>query len=107
MKIITKNSLEKDVKANLRAICTKYGALPIHIPGSQLTRAGTPDYVILNKFGITIYVEAKSPKGKQSPAQILIEEEITKRHGFYLLYNGFNDEDLIKYLLYEPRNCYC
>lgn len=99
--IITKECKEEKVKKKLRELCKEHDAFPTHIP-SGLYGSGAADYVILNKYGETIYIECKSPVGKQTLKQKIFQQEIEKRKGCYLLYNGLNDNELLNYL-HTPR----
>ena len=98
MKKINKKSFESDVKSKLRALCQEHSALLDHNAASIFMKAGREDYNILTKNGITIYCEVKSPTGKLSEAQIRRQKEVELRGGIYFVYNGLNDDELIKYL---------
>ena len=53
--------------------------------------AGWPDVTGLLPDGRFIGVECKAPGGRQSPAQKLIEQEIRRRNGIYVLARGVED----------------
>jgi len=53
--------------------------------------AGWPDITALLPNGRFIGVECKSKRGRQSPAQKLMELEIRKRNGIYVLAYGVED----------------
>jgi hypothetical protein len=39
-------------------------------------RPGVSDLVVMAPRGITVFLEVKTPKGKQSPAQILFQQKV-------------------------------
>ena len=53
--------------------------------------AGWPDITGLLPDGRFIGVECKAPGGRQSPAQTLMEQEIRRRNGVYVLAFGTED----------------
>ena len=53
--------------------------------------AGWPDITGLLPDGRFIGVECKAPGGRQSPVQRLIEQEIRKRSGIYVLAHSVED----------------
>lgn len=60
------------------------------IASNQFTRAGLPDaYAIKN--GVTIFIEFKSDKGKQTPAQIQEMNDIIFNGGHYILAHSITD----------------
>jgi len=96
---LTTTSKEEKVKANLRELCDLHGAFYTHVPSNQFGRAGAPDYIILNKYGHTFYVECKRPyKWEQSSVQKVYQKEIEKRGAVYMLYTGLNDAELVEHL---------
>lgn len=53
--------------------------------------AGWPDITGLLPSGRFLGIEVKAPGGRQSPAQKLMEQEILRRHGVYVLAYGVED----------------
>jgi hypothetical protein len=56
--------------------------------------AGWPDITGLLPDGRFIGVEVKAPTGRQSPVQRLMEQEIRKRNGIYVLARAVEDVQL-------------
>ena len=55
---------------------------------------GVPDImciVELRGLGVTLYLECKTAKGKQSPAQKVFEQNIKERKGFYFVIRSVAD----------------
>ena len=59
--------------------------------GGDTVPAGWPDITGLLPDGRFIGVECKSPTGRQSPVQKLMEQEIRKRSGIYILARSVQD----------------
>lgn len=59
--------------------------------GGDTVPAGWPDITGLLPDGRFIGVEVKSPAGRQSPVQKLMEQEIHKRNGIYVLARCIED----------------
>lgn len=54
---------------------------------------GISDFIAI-KVGRTVYIEAKSPAGKQRPDQIIFQKNIEAKGGEYFLVDCF--EDIVK-----------
>lgn len=54
---------------------------------------GISDYIAI-KAGRTIYIETKSPAGKQRPDQVIFQADIEAKDGEYFLVDCY--EDLVK-----------
>lgn len=54
---------------------------------------GISDFIAI-KAGRTVYIETKSPAGKQRPDQIVFQENIEAKGGEYFLVDCY--EDLVK-----------
>ena len=51
---------------------------------------GAPD-LIAHKGGVTLNIETKAPKGKQSPAQLEFERQITEHGCVYIVCRSYED----------------
>lgn len=102
-KRISKESLENDVKHNLREYCKLYGALYEPNATAIFKRAGWPDYTILH-CSVVWFIECKRPTGKLSPAQEAVKKEILAHGGNHFVYNGLNDEELIRLFMSNKKN---
>ena len=54
-------------------------------------RPGCPDIVVCSKGGIFIGLEVKTPKGRQSPGQVIAEQEIKDAGGEYFIVRSVGD----------------
>ncbi len=52
---------------------------------------GVPDIILIDDTGHFIGIEAKAPKGKQSPDQKLFQENCKKTGGEYILARSIDD----------------
>lgn len=99
MHTITRSNLEEDVKDNLRELCNKYSAKYDHNPASIYgTTPGRSDYTVLNKNGVTLYIECKRLGYPLKKPQEIYKNEIELRYGIFILYDGSNDDELCYYL---------
>lgn len=59
--------------------------------------AGLADLLLINKQGLHIWVEVKTDKGRQTPAQKQYEQLITKQGGLYFVVRSFAEgQELIE-----------
>ena len=56
---------------------------------------GMPD-LLATRYGLTLEIEVKTPKGKQSPGQCKYETDLSAHGGYYVLARGY--EDIKKYI---------
>lgn len=85
--------LESDIKKLTRDYMQIKGWLIFPILQGLGAYKGISDFIAI-KAGRTVYIEIKSPRGKQRPAQIDFQADIEAKGGEYFLVDCF--EDLIK-----------
>lgn len=84
---------ENDIKLQVKQYLSLKGWYHFPILQGLGSFDGIPDRIAI-KNGRTIYLEMKKPGGKQSPAQIEFEWNITNQKGEYFLID--NLDELIK-----------
>lgn len=60
-------------------------------PSNIFCIRGAPDIISIGPDGTVIFVEVKSHRGKQSKAQKIFQDNITKRGGHYLLVHSVQE----------------
>ena len=75
---------ENDVKAQVKDYLDIMGWYHFPLLQGIGSHPGLPDRIAI-KNGRTIYIECKSPRGEQRPAQIVFEENIVRQKGEYLM----------------------
>ena len=89
--ILTYLSYE-EAKGNLYALRINAGAIISSNGGFvRLARTGVSDIIIFLKGGRTIFIEAKTSKGKMSPGQITFRETIEKLGYAYHVVRSVDD----------------
>jgi len=87
---------EADIKLELKRYLQAMGWFVFHVhQHGYRAYKGISDYIIV-KNGVTVYLEAKKPGGKQSPDQIKFEDDIVSHGGIYLCVDSL--DKLIKQL---------
>jgi Holliday junction resolvase len=85
---------ETKVKNNIRAYLKLKGWYYRGIGSSAYTGKGLPDAFAIRN-GITLFIEAKSEKGKLTPAQAETREQILTHGGYHVVAKSI--DDIIEY----------
>ena len=93
MKKVTR---ETAIKHEIRDYLQFNGWFVFHNLQSLGSYKGIPD-ITACKRGIVLFIEVKTPTGKQNENQIKFENDITDAGCFYLVARGY--EDVSKYIL--------
>lgn len=81
---------EKEIVKELRKYWKQNGWYVIRNQQNIGSHKGLSDFTII-KGGIVIFVEVKSDKGRQSPAQKLFEKDIVQHGGYYCVCRSVDD----------------
>ena len=96
----SKGPKESEIQSNIRDYLRAYGWFVIRHHQTLGSHKGLSDLTAI-KEGRTVYIEVKTPSGKQSDDQILFQAEIEAHGGLYVLARGIEDvEFLCKKLKY-------
>jgi deferrochelatase/peroxidase EfeB len=82
--------LEKDVCKTLRVYWKRNGWFYARNQQGLGCKRGVADYTVIYK-GKTVYVEAKSPVGRQSPPQKEFEAEVKEAGGSYIVVHSLEE----------------
>jgi hypothetical protein len=81
---------EKEVCKALREYWKSHGFFYIRNQQGLGSKRGTADYTVV-KDGRTVWIEAKSSIGRQSPYQIKFEEELASAGGEYHVVHSLDE----------------
>ena len=99
--ILSPKEKETDIQNQIRDYLRMKGWFVIRHQQSMGSLKGLSDLSAL-KNGITIYIEVKTSKGKQSEYQKQFQQEIESHGGVYILARGIDDvSDIEKHLKKE------
>lgn len=73
-----KKILERDVVRAIRASAKEHGCIAIRLSLMPYVEAGWPDFLLINKSGDVLFIEAKSPTGKLTEKQKAAIERLRK-----------------------------
>lgn len=96
-------TLETKLKKQVKEYLQKTGWFIFHIRQGKHCYKGISDDIAI-KEGITVFVEFKTPEGKQSPEQILFEHQVKEHGGRYVIIRSL--EDAIKLNEYVNQAVY-
>ena len=85
-KITPETRIKREIKQGL----SYTGWFCFHVLQGMGAHKGIPD-MIATKKGITLFIEVKSPKGKQSPHQVEFQRQIEGVGGNYIVARNFDD----------------
>ena len=83
---VTEKVIMKQIKLGLEA----HGWFVFRVPPSLYSDKGLCDLVAV-KNGVSVFIEVKNPKGKQSDAQKIFESRIMGAGASYILARGIDD----------------
>lgn len=94
---------EKEAVKQLKKFWKANGWYVIRNQQNIGSHKGLADFTVI-KNGVVIFVEVKSDKGRQSPAQKLFEKDIVKHGGYYCVCRSV--DDFLFYDNYVYDECY-
>lgn len=83
-------TLEKDVRKEVREYLRKTGWYIFPIVAGMYSPKGLPDYIAM-KQGTVLFLETKSPNGKQSSDQIVVGNNIINHGCYYIVIHSLDD----------------
>lgn len=85
-----KDTPENRVKREIKTYLKYKGWFVFHLLQSLGCYPGLPDFIAV-KNGHVLFIEAKSPQGKQSDKQIQFEQDLALMGGHYILARSYKD----------------